>query len=962
MGEIFQNRKLPDALNETVNDYWTRYCEAIGHLQDEGLRNEIQQICSSRTELNTVWAGSDFVANTCIARPQLLFELIESGDLDDPGTPQSLQKRINEFIGNCADSSELHTRLRKIRQREMVRLAWRDLSGFADLDEIMQSVSVIGENCIELALSHHHKWLTQHYGQPRNENGSPSNMVVLGLGKLGGKELNYSSDVDLIFAYNGTGKTVVTNKDTEKNLEIDNQEYFIRLGQKIISALDPMTEDGFVFRTDMRLRPNGDSGPLALSFGAMEHYYQTHGRNWERYALIKARVVAGDREAGGKLLKILKPFVYRKYLDFSTFDSIREMKSMIERELKQKGLNENIKLGYGGIREVEFLVQSHQLIRGGREKNLRTNSLYEAMSCLEKIGVMEKLVGDQLLESYRFLRNSEHRLQMVSDQQTQQLPEMEYEQLRLAWGMGFENWNTYLQQLNAHRENIHKQFKLILDGDSSPSITMPMSSCQLVDVWNGGLSQDNAEKTLLEAGFSSASTTPGFLREFREGRLYQAFSNVERDRIDRLIPLALQQAAQHAEPERAIAAFISVIESIGRRSVYLSLLIENPIALKQLLHLCAASPWISSHIGLHPVILDELLSPLVDIRNRSDEDIQLELDYRLEQIPRDDEEGRMNTLREFNHAQVLCIAAADVSGVLQVADIHHALTLLGEVLLQNVFNDAVNFVENKMGPAPCDAGVIAYGKFASGELGYHSDLDVVVCYELPDTDNSISNNDAEHFFSRVGRRLIHLLTTRTQAGILYELDMRLRPSGRSGTLVSSLSGFFDYQIKSAWTWEHQALIRSRVVVGKENFGIKFELARKAILSMEREVESLKADIIAMRRKMIDNNCQSTNEVYDIKLGEGGIVDIEFLIQYWILKNANEHIDLVIPRATGKCLEVLVKSSIIDEEISSQLLRCYQTYLRHSLDLKLMKKPVLTPQNMLLEERNIIMSIWSDVLD
>ena len=987
---------IPDALVDIAENSWTRFVATVDALavendnnQNNNLDTKILDICAARPELRAVWAASDFVATTCIGAPLMLYELIDSGDLDNPYAPYSLVDRISESLKDCENEESLHSGLRKIRQREMVRIAWRDLCSMATLEETMRCVSELAQGCIEQALSHHNKWLSQRYGVPYDENRQPVKMVVLGMGKLGGNELNYSSDIDLIFAYESAGETafepaLIDCRQPHKNKSgIDNQEYFIKLGQKIVTALDRMTKDGFVFRTDMRLRPNGDSGPLALSFSAMEHYYQTHGRDWERYALIKARVVAGDSDVGDRLLLTLNPFIYRKYLDFSAFESIREMKSMIEREIKKKGVKQNIKLGWGGIREIEFLAQCHQLIRGGREKNLQTESLYQAMAVLADIGVIDHLTVQQLLESYRFLRNTEHRLQMVADRQTQQLPEAQLDQHRLAWSMGFENWSAYVEKLDQHRTNIDTQFKMILGADTDTTDATDMR-VQLMDVWGGTLTQHEASSILQTAGFEQATSTPVLLREFRSGRLYQAFSGIERDRIDRLMPLALQHAAQHADAERAMVAFVLVIEAIGRRTAYISLLIENPIALKQLLHLCAASAWISSHIGKHPTILDELLSPLQapsrDIGKCNTEELYAELNHRLAQVSLYDEERRGDTLREYHHAQVLRIAAADVSDRIQVNDVHHALTQLAEVLLQTVFCQAVKFAEHKFSTldsqykahsgqtqdahkensqftAPSVAGVIAYGKLASGELGYNSDLDLVVCYEKPENTDCAIHSEVAHFYNRVGRRFIHLLTTRTQAGIIYQLDMRLRPDGRSGTLVTSLSGLFDYQINSAWTWEHQALVRSRVVAGDDEFKKKFEALRKTILCLERDKQQLKQDVIDMRQKMIDTNSQSTNQHYDIKLDVGGIIDIEFLIQYWILRYANAYENLTIPRTTAECIDALITHSIIDSNTGEQLHACYKTYLRHSLDLKLMERPVLIEQDMLLTERDTIKAIW-----
>ncbi len=907
--------------------------------------------CQSRPELQAVWACSDFISHTCISDPMLLIGLLEGGDLDRSYSPGVYRNVINDRIGFCADEETLHRKLRQLRRREMVRIAWRDLAGFSDLEETMSDLSALAEQAISLALEHHSRWLSERFGQPFGINGEPASMVVLGLGKLGGSELNYSSDVDLIFAYDHPGHT----RPESGRDGVDNQVYFIKLGQKIISAIATVTTDGFVFRTDMRLRPNGSNGPLVLSCPAMEHYYQTHGRDWERYALIKARQVAGDENAGQEILDILKPFVYRKYLDFGAFDSIRVMKGMIERELEQADFNQNIKLGWGGIREVEFLIQSHQLIRGGRENSLQTSRLYQAMTALKKLGVIDDQVCAGLTAGYRFFRNSEHRLQMFQDRQTQLLPQTQMDQARLAWSMGFDNWDRYIEKLDAHRNHVHGQFRMILDEE--PDSPGNDGQNQLADLWQGKLDEAQSREALSQIGFGSSNSTPQLLKAFRKGRLYQAFSGIERDRIDRLIPLALREAGTHSDAERGMAAFISVIEAIGRRSTYLSLLIENRIALKQLLHLCAASPWLSRHIGRHPVILDELLHPIMDIRNRDSRDLKSELDHRLVQIDLDDAEGRMVALREFQNAQLLRISAADVSRVLSVDDVHRALVQLAEVLLNSVFSDAVRFVEGKQGAAPCSGGVIAYGKFASGEFGYHSDLDVVVCYDSSLADGSFSRDQAEYFYSRVGQRLVHLLMARTQAGLLYETDMRLRPSGRSGTLAVSLSGFFNYQINNAWTWEHQALVRARIVVGEKGLIDRFEQARTAILSMERNPDQLADDITGMRRKMINENCISTEQMYDIKLDEGGIVDIEFLIQYWILRHAHSCPNLAEPRTTADSIETLIAHGIIDASTGERLLTSYQTYLRHSLDLKLMDRPVLVEQEKLQVERQAVKEVW-----
>jgi len=936
-----------------VERQWQRFVESMTRSGLTDKETEALHRCQSRPELKAVWACSDFISHSCISDPMLLIDLLESKDLDRSYSPDSYASTVNDRIGLCADEETLHRKLRQLRRREMVRIAWRDLAGFSHLEETMSDLSALAEQVIGVALTHHSRWLSQRLGSPFGFNGEPASMIVLGLGKLGGSELNYSSDVDLIFAYDHPGQT----RPEARRDGMDNQVYFIKLGQKIISALSQVTADGLVFRTDMRLRPNGSKGPLVLSCPAMEHYYQTHGRDWERYALIKARRVAGDEGAGREILAVLKPFVYRKYLDFGAFDSIREMKGMIERELEQADSEQNIKLGWGGIREVEFLIQSHQLIRGGRETLLQTPSVYAAMDTLTKLGVINDEARAGLVAAYRFFRNTEHRLQMTRDRQTQTLPQSQTDQMRLAWSMGFDSWEQYIGQLGAHRHLVHNQFRMILDEAADSPGGGNHRQKQLIDLWQGKLDESQSGEVLERIGFGASNSTPQVLRAFREGRLYQAFSGIERDRIDRLVPLALKEAGTHNDSGRAMAAFIRVIESIGRRSAYLSLLIENPIALRQLLHLCAASPWISRHIGLHPVILDELLHPIMDIRNQSERELASELERRLVQLDANDAEGRNHALREFQHAQVLRIATADISRVLSVADVHRALVQLAEVLLNHVFGDAVRFVEGKQGTAPCPGGVIAYGKFASGELGYHSDLDVVVCYDPALADKPVPRNQAEYFYSRAGQRLVHLLSVRTQAGLLYETDMRLRPGGRSGTLAVSLSGFFDYQVNEAWTWEHQALVRARVVVGNRALVNQFEQARTAVLAIQRDPQQLATDITGMRHKMIQENCKSTKQLYDIKLDEGGIVDIEFLIQYWILRHAHACPGLTKPRTTADSIRVLITHNIIEAPTGERLLTSYQTYLRHSLDLKLMDRPVLIEQGALLTERQTVKEVW-----
>ena len=937
---------IPPLLRAGVEHAWRRYTQACSQTPDN------IAVAASRAELARVWAGSEFVATSCIQNPDLPVELITGGELDRPLTAARLTAAAADYFHAIVDEADLHRRLRRFRRRYMLCLAWRDLAGLADLKQTMHGVCALAEVCIQTALKWHSCWLELRFGTPRDEQGRAVHLVVVGLGKLGGGELNYSSDVDLMFAFSAAGATEAASAQQKS---ISNQEYYIKLGRQLIAALDAVTTDGFVFRTDLRLRPNGDSGPIALSFAAMEHYYQTHGRDWERYALIKARVVAGDPQAGSALLNMLLPFVYRRYLDFGAFDSLREMRQLIVRQLQAQDLQHDIKLGWGGIREVEFYVQSHQLIRGGREAGLRTTSLTVALHRLLKLGMVSAADHRALITAYRFLRNTEHRLQMVNDQQTQSLPVDAPARLRLAWSMGYDGWPQYAAQLTRHRAVIQGAFASV----ARHADTATAQQKALADVWFGVLEAEAAERALMAAGFDDGRATARLLGEFRRGRLYQSFSAFERERLDKLMPLALARAVGMRSAERAMRALVGVLESIGRRSAYLSLLIENPSALRQLLHLCAASPWVSRYIGQHPVILDELLQPPVDLRTQTDALLQQALEQRLVQVERQNVEGEMNVMREFMHAQVLRIAAADIDRVMRADQVMRALSQLAQALLNRVFERVLAVMVEKRGPPATQGGVVAYGKFASGELGYHSDLDLALYYRA--TDSTAINSDLDYFYSRVGQRFVHWLVARTYAGTLYTLDLRLRPGGRSGALAMSLHGLLDYQMQSAWTWEHQALVRARVVVGEAEFVQSFERVRRQILCQPRDVVQLRSAVSAMRARMVAANAKSNSTEFDIKLDYGGMVDIEFIIQFLILRHAHRQPDLVTPRTTAAQLTGLQEAGILSPPQTETLLTVYREYLRRSLYLKLMDRPVRIGRHEMREQRDQIKLLWSRLI-
>ncbi len=921
--------------------------------------------------LPRAFAASDFVARSCAQQPDLLRDLLASGDLARPYATAELTARAQQALAGAADEADLKARLRRLRRREMVRIAFRDLAGWADLAEVTATLSELADACIDGALAPLSNWLK-----------APPGFVVLGMGKLGGRELNFSSDVDLIFAYadevedeTANAPALMTGRANEGSRDAvsargprlgpigeSHHEQFVRLAQRLVQTLSEPTADGFVFRVDARLRPHGASGPLALSFDAMEQYYQVHGREWERYAFIKARVVAGDRVAGEELLSRLKPFVYRKYLDYGTLESLRGMKALIEREVARKGMGANIKLGPGGIREIEFIAQALQLIRGGREPALQERALLPVLNRLVAAGYFEPAARDVLREAYVFLRNAEHRLQMVADAQTHTLPADDLGRLRLAVSMGFTDWQAFETALNRHRQKVQEQFALMFrapQGEAAPAETSPLAGAWLVP------DDEKSAELLRAAGYREPENVLTLLRGLHEGSAYAAMSAESRARLDRLVPLLLSAAAPTRAPDETLARLVRLLEAIGRRASYLALLVENPMALSQLVKLCAASPWVAGWIAQHLIVLDELLDPRALYTPLTPSALAEELRARLAAVAPDDVELQMELLREFRHSHLLRIAATDLGPGLAPERVGAHLAEIAEVVIgeslalargtlaqrhgepmcrdevkprEPGFADGTEARAARQGWRGCGFAVIGYGKLGGRELGYASDLDMIFLYEgceegTTTGPRSVSN---EEFFARLGQRLIHFLTTRTPGGVLYAVDMRLRPSGQSGPLVTSLAAFREYQSAHAWTWEHQALVRARAVAGDPNVCTAFEAARQEILCRPRDPEKLRADVLEMRARMTEAHA-GKEAGFSLKHGRGGIVDIEFMVQYGVLRWAHEHPGLTRRTDNIGILEALAAEGLLDEAKTRTLTEAYRRYLSLEHRLKLMER-------------------------
>ena len=927
-----------------------------------------------------VSAASDFFIEQVLRDPLMLLELVSWGELDRSFAPGELCGQIAEAAQQAQTDEELGRALRRQRTRQQVRIIWRDLTRQADLIETCRDLSDMADASIDQA----YRWLyerhCQQFGTPiGHRSGEPQPMVILGMGKLGAVELNLSSDIDLIFAYPEGGETVGAKRP------LDNQEFFIRLGQRLIKALDPMTVDGFVFRVDMRLRPYGSSGALVLSFNALEQYYQDQGRDWERYAMIKARVVAGDQVAGAQLLEMLRPFVYRRYLDFSAIEALRTMKQLIQQEVRRKGMADNIKLGAGGIREVEFIAQAFQLIHGGRDLSLQQRPLLKVLSILEGQGYLPTAVVNELREGYEFLRYTEHAIQAIADRQTQMLPDGEQDQARIAFMMGFDTWAQFHEQLMAWRGRIDWHFRqVIADPDEEEDLDEGelIVGGEWLPLWEEVQDDAAACAQLEEAGFVDAPKALKQLANLRSSPQLRAMQRLGRERLDAFIPRLLAQAVEHANPDLVLERVLPLVEAVARRSAYLVLLTENPDALRRLLTLCAASPWIAEQITRFPLLLDELLNEGRLFKPPLAPELAAELRERLTRIPEDDLEQQMEALRNFKLAHRLRVAASEIAGSLPLMKVSDYLTWLAEAILEQVLALAWRQTVAKYGTPQradgslCDPGfiIVGYGKVGGIELGHGSDLDLVFIHDgdpNAETDGA-KPIDSAQFFTRLGQRIIHLLTAQTNSGQLYEVDMRLRPSGASGLLVSSLGAFERYQQNEAWTWEHQALVRARVLVGCQQVGAAFEAVRAQVLGRERDLPTLRQEVSEMRAKMRDNlgtrltaagtaqNAFEATVPFDLKQDAGGIVDIEFMVQYAALAWSREHPELLRYTDNIRILEGLEQAGLMPASDASLLREAYKAFRAVAHRQALQKEAGVVSGDQLVEARRDVRRIWAQL--
>ncbi|HEA54109.1 bifunctional [glutamate--ammonia ligase]-adenylyl-L-tyrosine phosphorylase/[glutamate--ammonia-ligase] adenylyltransferase [Marinobacter antarcticus] len=918
-------------------------------------------------------ARSLFLSQTLERHPEQVKVLTESRLLSEPTTPDYLQVRCNEYLVDVTDEAGLHSALRCFRREIQFRIIWRDLMRWAALPETIAATSAFAEVCIQAALDWLHGEACEQYGTPWGVDPvsgaeAPQSLIVIGMGKLGGRELNVSSDIDLIFAFPGKGETRGGRRS------LDNQQFFIRLGQRLIQALDQITADGFVFRVDMRLRPYGQSGALALSFAALETYYQDQGRDWERYAMVKSRVVAGDLDAGQILMESLRPFVYRRYIDFSAFESLRTMKAMISREVRRQGLENNIKLGSGGIREIEFVVQAFQLIRGGRDRELQQRELLIILKEFEALELLPQHVISELREAYVFLRNLEHALQGMEDKQTQLLPEDDLSRARIALIMEFEDWPHCQQALTLHREKVATHFANIIATEEDEADAQSALDERWFELWLAEVDEASDTEWLAQHGYEDPIASLKAISSLRDSRTVETMQTQGRKRLNQFIPVLLEALTDVENPSETLSRVLQLVEAILRRTAYMVLLLENPGARTQLVKLCSESPLIARQLAETPLLLDELLNAESLYHPPARDELQDDLRQQMLRISYDDLESQMESLRHFKKAHSLRVAASELKGTLPLMKVSDYLTWIAEVVLDHVIDVAFANLASRHGyPGRADGAnrdtdfaVIGYGKLGGIELGYTSDLDLVFVHNanpelVTDGDKPIDN---AVFYTRLGQRIVHILNAQTPSGQLYDVDVRLRPSGNSGLLVSTLQAFEKYQRKDAWTWEHQALARARGLAGCRETLAGFEIIRHNILCLSRDKNKLRQDVVEMREKMrasLGTPESRREEIFHIKHDSGGIVDMEFMVQYLVLAWCEEHPELTQWSDNIRQMEELGRAGVLPVEDAEKLRTAYIA-LRSSIHRRALQN--LNSQvagDAFADERRYIRSAWQKIM-
>ena len=805
-------------------------------------------------QLATLCALSPYIARTCRQYPEALLELLELDVFDDTAVPPTLatletdlqsafdalhdKASLVDVTRTAFEALQMQT-LRRFRHKQMLRILIRDITGIASLDETLLQLSLCADACIRCAADWADAHCVSRFGEPYSQDGVRQRLIVLGMGKLGGYELNVSSDIDLICLFPSSGSS-----DGQKS--IDNGDFFRRVVQQLTRLLNSPTADGFVYRVDTRLRPFGESGPLVINFDGLENYYLTQGRDWERYAMIKARAITGDTASLSELDELITPFVYRRYLDYNAIESLRELKRKIALSLRQKQMVDNLKLGAGGIREIEFIAQAFQLVRGGRDTRLRQRSLRAVLDELAQQGLMSQDEVDNLHEAYDFLRRAENAVQMMRDEQLHSLPVDEEDKQRLLCLMGFMDWQVFRDDLATHQNRVDHMFNALFRDDGQTDAPDPVDNAAR-DSWavlsSIELEEQDYADALTAYGFKPTDELMASVASVCRGAYYQRLTARGQERVDEIVPRLMQATRGQSAADEVLSRCLKFVRSVAGRSGYLQALIDKPSALALLVKLFGESLWLANFVTRQPVVLDELLihgsvEAWPDATSVRKETLSMVARLHDEEL-----DVQMDTLRQFRQAREFRIAIAELTGELPLMKVSDQLTWLAESLIEAVLLLVEKPLREKHGepqclvdgkPAPTDVGVIAYGKLGGIELGFGSDLDLVFVHSSYGDRQQTSGEkpvDNSVYYVRLAQKFVHFMTTATPAGILYEIDLRLRPNGSSGMLVTGIETFEGYQRGDAWTWEHQALMRARIVVSGPNLSKQFDQLRRVVLGL-----------------------------------------------------------------------------------------------------------------------------------
>jgi len=928
-----------------------------------------QHLLQHKQEILAVWYASPFIRRVSMSQPRFLQSLLANNELNKNYGIVEYQHFLSETFVNIESVGQLQRRLRKKRVAAFARIAWRDVKQYTSVQQTLNELSFFAEVCIQGTLQWCFEWLQSQTKSDDFVKKLKQEIVIFALGKLGGGELNFSSDVDIVFAYVDQAEN--KSEEVQQGHVGQASEFYLRVVQLFIKVLSEQTQDGFVFRVDTRLRPFGDSGSLIPSFSSIDQYFQIHGRDWERYAWQKARVIAGDQQAGEQFLHEITPFIYRRYLDYGAMQSLRKMKALIDTKARQEVAKENLKIGFGGIREIEFIAQMFQLIYGGKDVSLRLHSTLRALEQLEVQGLLSSDWAAKLTKAYLFLRKLENALQLRDDQQIHSLPSDHKQQEHYVYLLGMKNWQEFYAEYEKQTNIVNVIYQSLLKSEESTDAE-EIEFGGFSNIWLQMNDKEFCLDVLTKYFEADANKIYQQLHDFQQSSLVKKLIPVARERLDGFVPMFLQQLLQFEEPLQVFNRFLNILKKIVQRSTYVALLVENKNKLASLFKLIDASSWIAQYLATHPLLLDEVLGMDEDYEPPSVTEMQSQLTISLANTD-DGLERFMESLREFKHAQMIQIAAADVVESFPIMKVSDHLSWLAEVCISSAVQYAYKELKNKYGNPQCVADsqtyvpevlIVEYGKLGGLELGYGSDLDVVFLHNSVGESCKTSGENQIHndvFFTRLVQRTIHILSALTAGGKVFDTDLRLRPHGESGPIICSLAAYENYLMNDAWLWELQALVRARAITGSRALQDNFIETRQKILCQERKVDDVRVSIVDMRNKMLEAKASKSLADFNIKNDTGGLVDIEFIVQFLVLSYAYKHPEICRHTDNIRILDACSQAGLLERENAQELKEIYLRYRKylHQLSLKLLSEVV--DIDLFASERGVVQNYWASLL-